>query len=140
MIKLRKLLIASGVEPEPNSEVVETSIATSLQLEVTLADDIIPEANATVFVFARALSGPKMPLAVARLKVSDLPASVTLDDSMAMAPGLKLSSFEQVEVVARISKSGIANRGAGDIEGKSGPITIASINKPLLLTIDSVLP
>jgi cytochrome c-type biogenesis protein CcmH len=76
----------------------------------------------TVFIFARAAEGPRVPLAVLRKKVRELPASFTLDDSMAMAPGTTLSAFPRVVVSARISKSGNAIPQAGDLEGASGVI------------------
>jgi|GEM_PF-3463194 len=75
--------------------------------------------NDTVFVFARAAKGPRMPLAIIRKQVSDLPIKYKLDDSMAMTPEMKLSSFTKVVITARISKSGSAMPEAGDIEGKS---------------------
>jgi cytochrome c-type biogenesis protein CcmH len=73
----------------------------------------------TVFVLARPAGGSRMPLAVARTTVRELPYSFTLDDSMAMAPGAKLSGHPQIVVVARISKSGKASPEKGDIEGAS---------------------
>lgn len=73
----------------------------------------------TLFVLARAAEGPKMPLAILRMKVRDLPLTFELDDSMAMAPQMKLSNFDQVVVVGRISKSGTAMPQAGDAEGFS---------------------
>ncbi|MEE8057594.1 MAG: c-type cytochrome biogenesis protein CcmI [Pseudomonadales bacterium] len=134
-------LIESGVVVESTAPATSPAVNTvSLQIEVALGDSINTDDNAVVFVFARAVAGPRMPLAVARIKVSDLPAQVTLDDSMAMAPGLTLSSFEQVEIVARISRNGLANRGSGDIEGRVGPVNVASISAPLLVIIDQVLP
>ena len=71
----------------------------------------------TVFIFARAVDGPRFPLAVLRKQVKDLPITFVLDDSMSMTPGVVLSGFAQVVVGARISKSGSASAAAGDFEG-----------------------
>ena len=71
----------------------------------------------SVFIFAKAASGPPMPLAVLRAKVSDLPMNFKLDESMAMMPGLKLGNFPQVVVGARISKTGNAIPASGDLQG-----------------------
>jgi cytochrome c-type biogenesis protein CcmH len=78
--------------------------------------------NDTVYIFARAASGPRMPLAIVRKQVKDLPATVVLDDSTAMDPAMKLSSMPEVVVVARVSKSGDAIAKAGDLEGTSEPV------------------
>jgi cytochrome c-type biogenesis protein CcmH len=75
-----------------------------------------------VFVFARAASGPRMPLAIARVTVRDLPYHFELDDSMAMTPELKISGFEQIVVGARVSKSGSATPASGDLEGYAPPV------------------
>ena len=80
----------------------------------------------TLFVLARAAQGPKMPLAILRKQVKDLPLHFTLDDSMAMAPEMKMSNFDQVVVVARISKSGNAMPQAGDLQGMSNPLALGS--------------
>lgn len=70
-----------------------------------------------VFIFARAAEGPRMPLAIARVTVRDLPYHFELDDSMAMTPELKISGFERIVVGARVSKSGSATAASGDLEG-----------------------
>ena len=75
-----------------------------------------------VFIFARAAEGPAVPLAVLKHKVSDLPLSFSLDDSMAMAPGMTLSAFPRVIVSARVSKSGGAAPQPGDLQGASAAV------------------
>ncbi len=96
-----------------------------LTVNVILADHLAAglDGSETLFVFARAAQGPPMPLAVARGRVSDLPLTVTLDDSMAMAAGMKLSNFERVVVGARISMSGTPTASSGDLQGFSGPVS-----------------
>ena len=77
-------------------------------------------AGDTLFVFARAKEGPRMPLAVMRVPapgVAAFPLAFELSDAMAMAPGLKLSSFAEVVIEARISKSGNAQLQPGDLSG-----------------------
>jgi len=76
----------------------------------------------TVFVFARAAQGPKMPLAIRRITVKDLPYEFSLDDSAAMAPKMTISAFDQIVVGARVSMSGNAAPKPGDFEGYSAPV------------------
>jgi cytochrome c-type biogenesis protein CcmH len=76
----------------------------------------------TVFVYARAAGGSRMPLAIQKARVADLPLRFRLDDSMAMAPGMTISSAKQVVVSARVSKSGQATPSAGDLSGETAPV------------------
>ncbi|MDH4215669.1 MAG: c-type cytochrome biogenesis protein CcmI [Gallionella sp.] len=92
----------------------------------------------TLFIFARAVNGPKFPLAALRKQVKDLPMQFTLDDSMAMQPQAKLSGFDQVTVVARISKTGNPTPQPGDLQGLSGVIKTGS--KGVNIVIDAVVP
>lgn len=80
------------------------------------------EPNDTVFIFARAAEGPRMPLAILRRQARELPIEFALDDSMAMTPAMKLSSFPQVVIGARVSRSANATPQPGDLEGLSAPI------------------
>ncbi|HBX54496.1 c-type cytochrome biogenesis protein CcmI [Pseudomonas sp. UBA2684] len=111
---------------------VAQQLTVTVDLAAALKDKVQP--NDSVFVFARAASGPPMPLAVKRLTVADLPAQVSLSDSDAMMPQLKLSGFAQVQLVARISRSG--NATAGEWIGRSQPLP-SSTREPQQLTIDS---
>ncbi|MEQ1682025.1 MAG: c-type cytochrome biogenesis protein CcmI [Burkholderiaceae bacterium] len=97
----------------------DTSIRGQLSLAPALAAQALP--TDTVFVFARALQGPRMPLAVQRAKVSDLPLSFKLDDSLAVSPDFKISGFTEVRIEARISRSGSATPSPGDLIG-TGPV------------------
>jgi cytochrome c-type biogenesis protein CcmH len=80
----------------------------------------------TVFIFARAPTGSRMPLALMRLRVADLPADFKLDDTLAMSPAAKLSSAQQVVVGARVSRSGNAMPQAGDWEVISAPVALGA--------------
>ncbi|MBC7938862.1 MAG: c-type cytochrome biogenesis protein CcmI, partial [Chitinophagaceae bacterium] len=91
-----------------------------VQLAPALAARASPED--TVFILARPAQGPRMPLAVLRKQVKDLPLAFTLDDTMAMAPGATISSHARVVVSARISKSGDAMPRPGDLSGQSDPV------------------
>lgn len=112
------------------------SVSGTVKLAVSLRGRASPED--TVFIFARAVDGPRMPLALMRRQVKDLPLSFKLDDAMAMAPGATLSSAGQVIVGARISKSGQAMPQTGDLEGLSAPVAVGA--KDLRIEIDRVVP
>lgn len=111
----------------------------SLQVQVALASDLTADPNQLVYVFAREWQGPPMPLAVARLQVSDLPATVTLDDTMAMPGGKLLSSASQIQVVARVSKSGSAVPAPGDLEGVSEALSLSEGSVSQAVVIDRQL-
>jgi cytochrome c-type biogenesis protein CcmH len=113
--------------------------AAGVQGTVTLSEKLKDRAapEDTVFVFARAADGPPMPLAVARARVRELPYRFRLDDSMAMTPAMKISSFSMVIVTARISKSGSATAQPGDLQGASAPV--ANDAKAVAVVIDSLV-
>ncbi len=92
-----------------------------------------------VFIFAKAVRGPKAPLAVVRAKVSQLPLSVRLDDSKSVVPFLRISNFDEVRIEARISKSGGVKKTSGDLEGVSPAIKTDNADKPLHLLIDHIV-
>lgn len=96
------------------------SVSGVVKLAAALAGKAAPED--TLFVYARAAEGPRMPLAILRKQVKDLPLQFKLDDSMAMSPAARLSSAPRIVVSARISKRGEATPQPGDLQGQSAPV------------------
>ncbi len=114
----------------------EGKVSGRVSLAPALAARVQP--GDTVFIFARAADGPRMPLAILRRNASELPITFTLDDSMAMSPEMKLSKFPNVVVAARISRSGDAMPRSGDLQGQSAPVKSGSAG--LEIVIDGVQP
>ena len=133
-----KLAQLDKQQPTSDAAVVDSAqaITGKVSLSPALRSKVSPDD--IVFILARAAEGPKMPLAVLRKQVKDLPMEFSLDDTMAMQPQLKLSGFDQVIVVARVSKSGTPMAQSGDVQGTSA--TIKPGSKGLNIVIDSVVP
>ncbi len=116
----------------------EKRITLKVALSQALQDKLA--ANDQVLVFAKAESGPPMPLAAVRQPAQNFPLEVVLDDSQAMLDTLKLSQFERVQVQARIAKGNGPQAQAGDLQ--SAPLVVdltATPNANLELTIDQVV-
>ena len=110
----------AGKAPAPTAAGKDHALKGTVALDKAIAARVQP--NDTVFVFARAAQGPKVPLAIRRITVKELPYTFALDDSAAMAPGMVISAFPQVIVGARVSRSGDATPKPGDFEGYSPPV------------------
>lgn len=133
----------SAALPANNSESnvkQEKTNATSegIKVTVSISDTFKDKANPTdlVFIYAKAMSGPPMPLAAVRKQVKDLPLDVVLNDEMAMMPNLKLSSFSDVIVGARVSKTGQPIAQNGDLYSEK---TSIKSGESVTLEINSVL-
>lgn len=115
--------------------------APSVTVVVELAPDLNDRVgeNDTLFVYARAVNGPRMPLAMARHVAGELPLQVRLDDTMSMMPNMTLSRFPTVEIVARVSKSGTATPQSGDLIGTSPPLEV-SPQSQIAVQISQVVP
>ncbi|KJV06469.1 cytochrome C biogenesis protein CcmI [Methylocucumis oryzae] len=128
---------AGTSEPVPPKE---SKVASEIHLSVAIAAELKTKvsANDTVFIYAQAVSGPKMPLAVVRKTAAELPIQVVLSDALAMSPMYKLSMFPDVKLIARVSKTGNAVSAPGDLIG-----TIESVSSqdssPHSLLINSVV-
>jgi len=141
--KAREQLIAAG-ETAPSIEEVLAVIPVApeqaaadvveLHIVVDVSDEVRQKfaGSDAVFVYAKAAQGPRMPLAVQRMTLAELPATIVLDDNMAMVEGMNLSAFPSVVVSARVTKSGSAIAQSGDYIGQvavkdvtsSGELTI----------------
>jgi cytochrome c-type biogenesis protein CcmH len=123
-------------EPEAPEQAKVSNFTLSVQVSLAPKLQKAAAAEDTVFIYAQALSGPKMPLAIVRKHVSDLPLAVSLNDSMAMMPNMKLSNFASVKLLARISKSGNAMTQPNDLIGiiEQVDLTDKSIHKIIINT------
>lgn len=140
--KAKSQLGAGKASVSPNTSPkagAEATVGKAISGRVELAPALKARASPddVVFIFARAAEGPRMPLAVVRTRVADLPRDFTLDDSMALSPDLKLSSAGSLRIEARVSKSGDAAAKPGDLRGESGPVQPGA--RKLGIVIDKVV-
>lgn len=131
---------AKEAQPQLKPATSPANNSKTITVAVSLSNILINSVNSedTLFIYANALSGPQMPIAISRKKANQLPLQIQLTDDMAMTAAMKLSSFQQVSVTARISKSGNALRQAGDLIGKVDSVNVDD-NKIIQITIDQVI-
>ena len=111
-------------------------VSGEVSLEASLRGRVQPDD--TVFVFVRAAEGPRMPVAIVKIRVHELPYRFSFDDSSAMMAEMKLSKFSEIVVGARVSRSGSATPSAGDLEGLSARARPGQAG--IRVTIDRVVP
>jgi cytochrome c-type biogenesis protein CcmH len=123
-----RTLSADHSRPERLAPDSTRTIAAQISGRVTLSAALRDKtsSDATLFVFARAETGPRMPLAIVQANVNSLPMDFILDDQSSMSPALKLSNFKHVIVTARVSRSGSALPQSGDLVGSSGPVPLGT--------------
>jgi len=97
------------LQSEPSAE--GFTLHVRVALSEAIADKVAPDDSLFVFIRAADENSPKMPLAVKRLKVSDLPLDITFTDGDAMLAQLKPSAFNRLQVLARISREGNPTKG-----------------------------
>ena len=141
----RKMLGISGVSsanPAPASVPAQLASkgAEAIGGEVAISGKIAAQAKPDdlLFIFARAEEGSRMPLAVMRRQVADLPLSFSLDDSMGLPGGKKISEFPSVVIEARVAKAGMAKSASGDLYGIVQGVKPGS--KDVKVVIDQVQP
>ena len=135
--KMTGIKVASAPKAQQAAAIARSgSVRGNVSLSAAIAVKAAP--TDTVFIFARAAEGPRIPLAIMRRQVSDLPMTFTLDDSMAMSPEMKLSKFSEIVVGARISKSGNAVAQSGDLQGLSQKLRLGG--PEVKIVIDQIVP
>jgi len=125
-----------------NESVVHEDTVRTIQVSVQLNASVNELANSTdtLFIYARPAQGPKMPMSLTRMTVASLPIEVTLTKEMAMMPNMTIESFDQVEVLARISKSGQAISQKGDLISKGVLVDFTQSNTAAVsLDINSIV-
>ena len=121
--RLAGLPAPAPADPPPRANEA-TAIGGRVTLAAEFARDVAP--NDTLFIYARAQDGRRMPLSILRRQAKDLPLTFVLDDSLSMSPQAKLSSAREVTVEARVSKSGNAVPQAGDLVGDASNVAIGT--------------
>ncbi len=109
-----------GNTAPPAASAGKERVSGEVTLDASLKDKVRPDDS--VFVFARAAEGSRMPLAIVKVRVADLPYRFSFDDASAMTEQMRLSSVSDVVIGARVSRSGNAAPAAGDLEGRSARI------------------
>ena len=124
--------------PEISGEPAASDAIISVQVSLSEEAAAAVTVDANIFVIARDPAAPSPPIAVSRLRVSELPAVVDLTDSQSMVAGRELSGFAEIEVLARISLSGGPAAASGDWFGLKlvRPAEGNSVN----ITIDQQVP
>lgn len=113
-----------------------TFVSGTVRVDPVYQEQLVP--TDTVFIYARAANGPRMPLAILKKQVQDLPYEFTLNEKMAMMSGMSLADYPQIIVSARISRSGDAIAQSGDLEGTTAVIDVGQVGLDIM--IDNVVP
>ena len=129
---------ASGSSPKTSAGPMDatSAITGSVSLDPKLRGRA--SASDTLFIYARAVQGPRMPLAIVRTTAAEWPHTFRLDDSMAMTPTAKLSNANEVVIEARVSKTGNATPSPGDLKGASAAVKPGA--RDVLIVINDVVP
>ncbi|MCW8909583.1 MAG: c-type cytochrome biogenesis protein CcmI [Gammaproteobacteria bacterium] len=115
--------------------VAKAEITVHVSLDDSVKDKV--SATDTLFIYAKAMQGPPMPLAAVKHSVGVLPVTVKLNDAMAMMPAMKLSNFDQVKISAVVSKSGQPGMNSGDLFAELGSVAVIA-NQKVSLVINQI--
>jgi len=131
---------AGASDPAPKAAAGATDAAATITGSVSLDPKLSGRATPsdTLFIYARAVQGSRMPLAIVRTTAGEWPRAFRLDDSMGMTPAAKLSNANEVVVEARVSKTGNATPSPGDLLGSSAAVKPGA--RDVLIVINDVVP
>jgi cytochrome c-type biogenesis protein CcmH len=133
--------LAGGAAPSAKAQAAKVAVDPVIRGTVRLSPKLVAQVSPddTVFVFARAINGPRVPLAVKRFRAAQLPVEFVLDKAAAMSPEMTLTPHTEVTVGARISKSGNPGSQSGDLEGFRQPVKVGAPGN-IEIVIDTRVP
>lgn len=114
-----------------------TSIKLAVSVDPALTDRLKPQDS--LFIFAKAVSGPPMPIAAIRRQAGELPLQLVLDDSAILGSGGSLADHAQLKITARITSGGQPTAKSGDLQSAELVFTPGK-DEALELRIDQVVP
>ncbi len=142
----KEVAAKAGVAIEdPGSSVADSAqpaaAGQGINLSVSLAPALQDKASPgdRLFIFAKQVQGPPMPVAAVRITAGDLPAKLVLDDSSMLQQGNKLSDYKQLKLAARIAKGSQPMAASGDLQSSEVVVSVGD-GKPVELVIDQVVP
>ncbi|WP_293644813.1 c-type cytochrome biogenesis protein CcmI [Thiolapillus sp.] len=142
----KEVAAKAGVAIEdPGSSVADSAqpaaAGQGINLSVSLAPALQDKASPgdRLFIFAKQVQGPPMPVAAVRITAGDLPAKLVLDDSSMQQQGNKLSDYKQLKLAARIAKGSQPMAASGDLQSSEVVVSVGD-GKPVELVIDQVVP
>ena len=128
---------AEGSEAaQATSEETPCFIRVNVTMDAELSSKISPQD--TLFVYAKATTGPPMPLAIKQFTADALPLETCLGPDDAMIEGMTINRFDSIQIIARISKSGLAAPQSGDMQALSEPLPTKN-GSMISLSIDEIL-
>lgn len=141
LLETRRQLEAAGLEVADNTAEIAADTP-QYKINIVLGEGIDIDPAYRVFVYAKAWKGPPMPLAIRDMKVADLPQTITLDESMGIPgmSGMAMSQFPELELVARVSRTGTATAQPGDWQASIGPVSQGETEEVYQLVIASQIP
>ena len=138
--RAKKEAASAGIEVEDPGSALDLAAPSGIELKLSLAPELADQVKPgePLFIFAKAVDGPPMPLAAIRMTAGDLPRTVVLNDSHLLRGG-KLSDHEQFKIGARVARSGQPMAASGDLQSAEIIVKPAE-GKPVELVIDRVVP